>query len=166
MKINSKNRKIIKINSQNFGFFYAMFLALLMSGFVLYSKIFIEPRHEVTPSAESLLVDSTGSGLLWGPTDSANTRLLPFDTAGAYGPETEGEAVPATTPTYYAPPEQYQPSMSYGSERMAPGCGGGDCDCEDFGSFEEAERVFNASLGDPHGLDRDNDGIPCENLLR
>ena len=43
---------------------------------------------------------------------------------------------------------------------------GGDRDCPDFGSQAEAQRFFIANGGpssDPHRLDRDNDGIACEN---
>lgn len=41
----------------------------------------------------------------------------------------------------------------------------GDMDCGDFGSWEEAQAFFEASgPGDPHGLDRDNDGIAFESL--
>ena len=40
-----------------------------------------------------------------------------------------------------------------------------DRDCSDFGSWREAQDFFEASgPGDPHGLDRDNDGIACESL--
>jgi len=46
-----------------------------------------------------------------------------------------------------------------------PSCAkGGDCDCKDFKTQAEAQRVFNAFPGDPHKLDKDKDGIACENL--
>lgn len=44
---------------------------------------------------------------------------------------------------------------------------GGDRDCGDFGTHAEAQAFFLAAGGpgsDPHGLDRDNDGIACESL--
>jgi hypothetical protein len=44
--------------------------------------------------------------------------------------------------------------------------GGGDRDCADFGSQAGAQRFFIANGGpssDPHRLDRDHDGIACEN---
>lgn len=40
-----------------------------------------------------------------------------------------------------------------------------DMDCSDFGSWQEAQEFFERSgPGDPHRLDRDNDGIACETL--
>lgn len=42
---------------------------------------------------------------------------------------------------------------------------GGDRNCSDFSTWEEAQAFFeSAGPGDPHGLDRDNDGIACESL--
>lgn len=40
-----------------------------------------------------------------------------------------------------------------------------DMDCSDFGSWREAQDFYERSgPGDPHGLDRDGDGIACEAL--
>jgi len=39
-------------------------------------------------------------------------------------------------------------------------------DCVDFSSQGEAQVSLDADLSDPNGLDRDNDGIACESLLR
>ena len=42
---------------------------------------------------------------------------------------------------------------------------GGDMDCSDFSSQAEAQAFFErAGPGDPHRLDRDNDGVACETL--
>lgn len=42
---------------------------------------------------------------------------------------------------------------------------GGDKDCKDFATQREAQRFFESQRpGDPHGLDRDGDGIACESL--
>lgn len=38
----------------------------------------------------------------------------------------------------------------------------GDRDCPDFSSQREAQRFFQSQAGDPDRLDRDNDGIACE----
>lgn len=38
--------------------------------------------------------------------------------------------------------------------------------CGDFSSCGQANRVFRACSGDPHGLDGDGDGVPCESLCR
>lgn len=41
----------------------------------------------------------------------------------------------------------------------------GDVDCGDFSSQAEAQAFFEANgPGDPHGLDRDKDGLACESL--
>ena len=41
----------------------------------------------------------------------------------------------------------------------------GDMNCSDFSTWEEAQAFFEqAGPGDPHGLDRDKDGIACEGL--
>lgn len=41
----------------------------------------------------------------------------------------------------------------------------GDMNCSDFSTWREAQDFFEAAgPGDPHGLDRDNDGIACEAL--
>ena len=42
---------------------------------------------------------------------------------------------------------------------------GGDKDCGDFATHSEAQAFFEAAgAGDPHRLDRDGDGIACEDL--
>jgi len=42
--------------------------------------------------------------------------------------------------------------------------GGGDLNCSDFGSQADAQRVYDATPGDPYDLDRDGDGVACEGL--
>ena len=47
------------------------------------------------------------------------------------------------------------------------GRGGPDRDCRNFDSRAHAERFYVENGGperDPHGLDRDRDGLPCEHL--
>lgn len=42
-----------------------------------------------------------------------------------------------------------------------------DKNCSDFGTWEEAQRFYEENGGpaqDPHDLDRDSDGIACDNL--
>ena len=40
-----------------------------------------------------------------------------------------------------------------------------DMNCSDFRSWREAQDFYEQNgSGDPHGLDRDNDGIACESL--
>ncbi|MEG4580524.1 excalibur calcium-binding domain-containing protein [Microcoleus sp. MON1_C5] len=45
-----------------------------------------------------------------------------------------------------------------------PSCVNSDCDCSDFASQAEAQRVLEAYPGDPFKLDRDRDSIACETL--
>ena len=53
----------------------------------------------------------------------------------------------------------------YSTERSYLKDGSKDYDCSDFSSQSEAQSFFNSSgASDPHGLDRDGDGIACESL--
>ena len=38
-------------------------------------------------------------------------------------------------------------------------------DCASFATHEQAQRVFEQDLSDPHYLDGDDDGVACEELL-
>lgn len=41
----------------------------------------------------------------------------------------------------------------------------GDMNCSDFRSWREAQDFYESQgPGDPHGLDRDGDGVACETL--
>lgn len=54
------------------------------------------------------------------------------------------------------------PSPSPAQSANLPACIKSDCDCKDFATQEEAQRVFDAYSGDPYRLDKDKDGIACE----
>lgn len=41
---------------------------------------------------------------------------------------------------------------------------GGDLNCPDFQTQEDAQAEYDSNPGDPHGLDRDSDGVACETL--
>jgi hypothetical protein len=45
-----------------------------------------------------------------------------------------------------------------------PACVDTDCDCSDFSSQQQAQRILEAFSGDPHRLDGDGNGIACESL--
>lgn len=45
-----------------------------------------------------------------------------------------------------------------------PTCVQTDCNCNDFAHQQEAQTVLAAFPNDPHGLDRNKDGIACESL--
>lgn len=55
--------------------------------------------------------------------------------------------------------EQPQPSSN-----GLPSCVNSDCNCSDFRSQAEAQRVLEAFPGDRFKLDKDRDGIACESL--
>ena len=42
--------------------------------------------------------------------------------------------------------------------------GGGDLDCADFATREEAQAALDSDPSDPNGLDGEGDGVPCEDL--
>lgn len=45
-----------------------------------------------------------------------------------------------------------------------PACVNSDCNCSDFSTQSQAQQVLQAYPGDPHRLDRDQDGVACESL--
>ena len=63
----------------------------------------------------------------------------------------------STTPT------PKSPSPSPGS-RPSRSSGGGDLDCGHFSTQPEAQEVLDQDPSDPHRLDGDKDGVPCESL--
>src|SRR5215210_943423 len=74
---------------------------------------------------------------------------------GSGGPGVnEPEAALATTaaPGAKAPPPQ-------GAQQY-----GGDLDCADFATQEDAQAVLDADPSDPNGLDSEGDGVACEGL--
>ena len=65
--------------------------------------------------------------------------------------------------SYRAPPPQSQ-ALGFASG-LGSGLDGFDRNCSDFSTWGEAQAFFEAAgAGDPHGLDRDNDGVACEGL--
>lgn len=53
----------------------------------------------------------------------------------------------------------------YSTTRTTLPNGMDDKDCTDFSTHSEAQNFFESEgPGDPHGLDRDSDGIACETL--
>lgn len=61
--------------------------------------------------------------------------------------------------------EKKESSYSIQQTKNLPSCINTDCDCKDFDTQEEAQKVLDAFPDDRHRLDRDKDGIACENLL-
>ena len=48
--------------------------------------------------------------------------------------------------------------------RSLPNCTNSDCDCSDFQTQVQAQKVLTAFSGDRFRLDGDNDGVACESL--
>jgi len=72
-------------------------------------------------------------------------------------------ACPSPTPTP-APTATPKPTPTRTPEAGLPGCVRTDCNCDDFDTQSEAQRVLNAFPGDPFKLDPDRDGLACEGL--
>lgn len=114
-------------------------------------------------------------------TKKAGADGMPIDTVGWISAllvdEPSGPVAVSTVPlptARPAPTAMPQPTAA-AAPPAAPPAGGGhrydpygpDVDCGHFWSYEEAYAFFIAAGGpysDPHRLDGNNDGIPCENL--
>lgn len=57
-----------------------------------------------------------------------------------------------------------KPKIPQSASQGMPACVKSDCNCSDFNTQVEAQRVFNAYPGDPFRLDADKDGVACESL--
>jgi len=66
-----------------------------------------------------------------------------------------------TTATSHSGQQTLTPTPTTGG---LPPCTKSDCDCKDFKTRAEAQRVLDAFPGDPFRLDKDKDGIACELL--
>lgn len=72
-------------------------------------------------------------------------------------------ACPPSTPTPTRTPRA-TPTPTRTPKAGLPECTRTDCNCDDFATRSEAQRVLDAFPGDPFSLDPDGDGIPCESL--
>lgn len=75
-----------------------------------------------------------------------------------------GEGTPGCTGGAQAP--QPQPTQESAPQQQAPASApsGGDLDCSDFSTQQEAQATLDADPSDPNGLDGEGDGVPCESL--
>lgn len=80
---------------------------------------------------------------------------MPWDWRGG-----QSQPAPVASPA----PRPLQPTQPTQPTTAFPACVRSDCDCGDFRTQAEAQRVLNAFPGDPHRLDGDSDGIACESL--
>jgi micrococcal nuclease len=72
-------------------------------------------------------------------------------------------ACPSPTPTP-APTATPRPTPTRTVPAGLPACVRTDCNCDDFDTQSEAQRVLDAFPGDPFRLDPDHDGLACESL--
>lgn len=81
-------------------------------------------------------------------------------------PATSVPVLPTVPPAPTVPPPVVQPTKAPPpATGVVYPCEAGDCNCSDFPSHAEAQRVYNKHGGNNwSGLDRDRDGIACESL--
>jgi micrococcal nuclease len=79
-------------------------------------------------------------------------------------------SIPKASPSKPQTFVQQKPMRTLGAQLShssgLPSCVNSDCNCSDFRSQAEAQRVFDAFPGDHFKLDRNRDGIACESLRR
>ncbi len=68
------------------------------------------------------------------------------------------------SPTSTKTPELSATATSERSNNQLPDCVQINCNCNDFVHQKEAQVVLDAFPDDPHGLDRNKDGVACESL--
>lgn len=93
--------------------------------------------------------------------DQASIDAVPVDMATYIAP------TPLPAPTAMPAPQPAAAPPAAGKPRVRYDPNGPDRDCGDFDTYTEAYAFFVAAGGptyDPHRLDGDNDGIPCESL--
>lgn len=82
------------------------------------------------------------------------------------------KTTPAVKDAQLPSPELVQEPEALGTEALdasednLPDCVQKNCNCSDFSQQTEAQAVLEAFADDPHGLDRNNDGVACESLLK
>ena len=85
-------------------------------------------------------------------------QTLRQDPSDPNGLDAEGDGVACETEDYDNPATDMRPV----SAAREPG---GDLDCEDFATQQQAQAVYDRNPSDPNGLDADNDGLACEDSL-
>ncbi len=93
-------------------------------------------------------------------TDRHGEVSVSTDGAG-YEVETERAGGPTNPAPVPEPPEEQQAEQQ---ARPGPVASGGDLNCSDFATQEEAQAVLDADPGDPNHLDGEGDGVACESL--
>ncbi len=74
------------------------------------------------------------------------------------------QGVAKAAPTATKTPKISTTATPEASTENLPDCVKKDCNCSDFSNQKEAQAVLDAFPKDPHGLDRNKDGVACESL--
>ncbi|CAN5725359.1 hypothetical protein BH20ACT11_BH20ACT11_12910 [soil metagenome] len=75
-------------------------------------------------------------------------------------PQESQEPSPASPSPTQEPAQESSPSPAPAPSASS----GGDLDCSDFSTQQEAQATLDADPSDPNGLDGEGDGVPCESL--
>ncbi len=74
------------------------------------------------------------------------------------------KSVVATTTKTTTKPEASATVSPKTTTKNLPACVQNNCNCSDFSTQKQAQAVLDAFPNDPHGLDRNKDGVACESL--
>jgi hypothetical protein len=88
--------------------------------------------------------------------------VMMFAVVGCTGPQEQGRGGAAGREDAAQPAREAKASRT--EVRIPPVPADGDYNCADFGTRAQAKIVLERDPGDPHYLDGDGDGIPCEDL--
>lgn len=138
--------------------------AFLVSVVIVFASIVGACTAALQPETENTSPVTTEQG------DDAAAASIPSPAATKPAPSSAPvqkatKPVPSPAPVQKATKPVPSPALSPSPTQAAnlPACVNSDCDCKDFATQAEAQQVFDAYPGDPFKLDRDNDGLACEN---
>lgn len=140
----------------------------------LYQDLIIVVTPHIIPDPEDDLFyqQARESGVYSQQPDLQNRgRFTGPATGGAAQPQAGPQTQQEMTPQGQGPKGQQDSANEQNGENgetgQARGGGADTKDCDDFLTFREARAFFQGARGpqaDPHNLDADNDGTPCEDL--
>lgn len=74
------------------------------------------------------------------------------------------KGVAKTSPALAREPKTSATVATETSTNQLPPCVQDNCNCSDFAHQKEAQAVLQVFPNDPHGLDKNKDGVACEGL--
>jgi micrococcal nuclease len=125
------------------------------------------PNTEYVDRFQTIQADTRAAGIgIWGLSQAQQCQLA--DRGNGIGEGTPGCTGAPQPSSQSAPQQQSQQQSAPQQQTPAPApsgtSGGGDLDCSDFSTQQEAQAVLDADPSDPNGLDGEGDGVPCESL--